>query len=64
MNHDFMRYFHDLLHSMKDVLPKELKRYIFINTLCSEVHVEVLKIRETTCDFVIAKCLAFKAIEI
>lgn len=64
MNRDFMRRFHDLLHSTKATLPEELKRDLFINTLHPEVHVEVLKMKATTYDSAITRCLALEAIEI
>lgn len=64
MNRDFVKCFHDLLHSTKATLPKELKRGLFVNTLHLKVHVEVLKMEVTTCDSTIAKYLALEAIEI
>ena len=64
MNHEFVCWFRDLLYSPKATLLKELKRDPFVNAFRPEVHVEVLKMGVTTCDFAIARCLALEAIEI
>lgn len=64
MNRDFLRCFHDLLHSTKGMLSEELKRDIFVNSLRPEVYVRVLKMGVKTCESIIAKCMAPKAIEI
>lgn len=60
VNCDFVRCFYDLL-STKAMLPKELKRDLFMNALHPKIHVEVLKMDAITCDSAIAKCLVLKA---